>query len=43
MKEALKTYYGYIEFKRKQFKHIETKYDENGNGRIVSMSYEEIN
>ena len=43
VKEDLKTYYGYIEFKRKQFKHIETKYDENGNGRIVSMSYEEIN
>ena len=43
VKEALKTYYGYIEFKRKQFKHVETKYDGNGNGRIISMSYEEIN
>lgn len=43
VKEDLKTYYGYIEFKRKQFKHIETKYDENGNGRIISMEYEEIN
>ena len=42
-KEDLKTYYGYIEFKRKQFKHIETNYDKNGNGRIISMSYEEIN
>ena len=43
VKEDLKTYYGYIEFKRKQFKHVETKYDGNGNGRIISMSYEEIN
>ena len=34
VKEDLKTYYGYIEFKRKQFKHVETKYDGNGRNKL---------
>lgn len=40
-KIEVQLYSDYIDFKRMKFKHMETKYDTNGNGRITQMCYEE--